>query len=523
MPDCYVLELSSFQLEILHSHRPVAATVLNISADHLDRHGDVREYAMAKERIYAGGGAMIINLDDERTRRMSQAGRETITFSLNRPEADFTRRRHDGETWLAQGPSLLLRQSELKLRGAHNAANALACLALGQAAGLPMAAMVETLRRFEGLPHRCEWVATHNGVEWFNDSKATNVGATVAALRGFADGQKRVRLIAGGDGKGADFSALAQSLEAHVRSVALIGKSAPRIAAVVAERERVSYAATMQAAVDATMEQARPGDIALLSPACASLDMFENYEDRGNAFQTLPGPGPGKGGGVRMNPRENRFGDAGATPPRAYDVWLAMAALFLLSLGLVMVTSSSITLADRNYGGPLYYFWRQAAALLAGLALGLVIFNIPMAKWEKFSGWLLLAGIALLLLTIAPGIGREVNGSMRWIRLGPVNLQSSEFVKIFVVAYVAAYMVRRAASLRSTFSGFVMPFGVVTLVAALLLLEPDYGSAVIIFLTMLGMLFMGGAPLLRFFGCMLAAAAALGAPGGVGALPFRPG
>lgn len=212
-----------------------------------------------------------------------------------------------------------------------------------------------------------------------------------------------------------------------------------------------------------------------------------------------------------MNGRENRFGNAGAKPPRAYDVWLAAATLFLLSLGLIMVTSSSITLADRNYGGPLYYFWRQAAALLAGLGLGAVIFNIPMAKWEKFSGWLLLAGIVLLLLTIAPGIGREVNGSMRWIRLGPVNLQSSEFVKIFVVAYVAAYMVRRAESLRSTFSGFVMPCGVVTLVAALLLLEPDYGSAVIIFLTMLGMLFMGGAPLLRFFGCMLAATAALGA------------
>lgn len=212
-----------------------------------------------------------------------------------------------------------------------------------------------------------------------------------------------------------------------------------------------------------------------------------------------------------MNGRENRFGNAGAKPPRAYDVWLAAATLFLLSLGLIMVTSSSITLADRNYGGPLYYFWRQAAALLAGLGLGAVIFNIPMAKWEKFSGWLLLAGIVLLLLTIAPGVGREVNGSMRWIRLGPVNLQSSEFVKIFVVAYVAAYMVRRAESLRSTFSGFVMPCGVVTLVAALLLLEPDYGSAVIIFLTMLGMLFMGGAPLLRFFGCMLAATAALGA------------
>ena len=284
-PDCYVLELSSFQLEILHSHRPVAATVLNISADHLDRHGEVRDYAMVKERIYAGDGAMIINLDDERTRRMRQAGRKTITFSLHRPEADFTRRRHDGEIWLAQGASPLLRQSELKLRGAHNAANALACLALGQAAGLPMAAMVETLRRFEGLPHRCEWVAAHNGVEWYNDSKATNVGATVAALRGLAEGQKRVRLIAGGDGKGADFSTLAQSLEEYVRSVELIGKSAPRIAAAMAERDTASYAATMQAAVDATMKQARPGDIALLSPACASFDMFENYEDRGNAFK----------------------------------------------------------------------------------------------------------------------------------------------------------------------------------------------------------------------------------------------
>ena len=131
-----------------------------------------------------------------------------------------------------------------------------------------------------------------------------------------------------------------------------------------------------------------------------------------------------------MNARANRLGNAEARPAPAYDVWLAAAALFLLSLGLVMVTSSSITLADRNYGGPLYYFWRQAAALLAGLGLGVVIFNIPMAKWEKFSGWLLLAGIALLLLTIAPGVGREVNGSMRWIKLGPVNLQSSEFVKI---------------------------------------------------------------------------------------------
>ncbi len=194
-----------------------------------------------------------------------------------------------------------------------------------------------------------------------------------------------------------------------------------------------------------------------------------------------------------------------------YDPWLITLASALLSLGLVMVASSSIALADRLHDAPLYYFWRQSIAVLIGFSFGFFILRIPLSTWEKFSTLMLFAAIVLLISVLIPGIGREVNGSMRWISLGGVNFQSSEIVKIFIIAYVAAYMVRRSGQLRSTFSGFIRPVGVVTLIAGLLLLEPDYGAAVVVFLTTLGMLFMGGIPLHRLFVWMSAAVLALGA------------
>lgn len=194
-----------------------------------------------------------------------------------------------------------------------------------------------------------------------------------------------------------------------------------------------------------------------------------------------------------------------------HDPWLVVVILFLLTAGLVMVASSSIALAERLHGDPFYYFRRQVFSLALGLALGAFILKSPVVLWEKMSLPLLLLAIALLALVLIPGVGREVNGSVRWIRLGPVNFQGSELAKVCMIAYVAAYLVRNASRLYMTFTGFMWPIGVVTLISALLLLEPDYGSVVVIFLTTMGMLFLAGIPASRFFVWIPVMIAALGA------------
>ena len=284
-PDYYVLELSSFQLETLRSHRPAAAAVLNVSADHLDRHESMEDYAQAKQNIYAGDGAMIINLDDETVCAMQRPGRRTVSYSLARPDADFHVDDRNGENWLVHGGEALIRQSELRVPGLHNLANVLACLALGRALDLPLPAMLEAAREFSGLPHRCERVAAINGVDWINDSKGTNVGATLAALQGLAQDRSNIVLIAGGDGKGADFSPLADTIGRHVKAVILTGKSAQELAAIVPPGNPVFYATGMDAAVSAAARVACPGDTVLLSPACASIDMFRDYTERGETFR----------------------------------------------------------------------------------------------------------------------------------------------------------------------------------------------------------------------------------------------
>ena len=284
-PDYYVMELSSFQLETLRSHRPVAAAVLNVSADHLDRYEDIREYARAKENIYNGGGTMVINRDDEIVLGMLRQEREVITYSLAQPEADFNVRTRDGENWLMNHRTALMKQPELKVHGMHNLANVLASLALGRSLGLPMPAMLEAARAFAGLPHRCERVAEFNGINWINDSKGTNVGATLAALNGLTANGKNILLIAGGDGKGADFSPLGSAIRKHVKSVILMGESAPEIARIVPDRETIYYATGMAAAVNIAARLALPSDTVLLSPACASLDMFQGFAARGDEFK----------------------------------------------------------------------------------------------------------------------------------------------------------------------------------------------------------------------------------------------
>ena len=283
-PELYVLELSSFQLETTTSLDAAVATVLNVSPDHMDRYASVGEYAAAKARAFRGTGTMVLNRDDPWVVGMATAGRPALGFTLGRPAAgDFGLVEIRGEPWLARGEEALITESALGIRGRHNTANALATLALGHALGAAMPEMLQTLRRFPGLPHRAQWVASADGVDWYNDSKGTNVGATVAAVQGLRP-PGQVVLIAGGDGKGADFSPLRQALPGLVRGVVLIGRDGPLIARALAGALPVVYAPDMPGAVTEARRLAARGDAVLLSPACASFDMFRNYEARGDAF-----------------------------------------------------------------------------------------------------------------------------------------------------------------------------------------------------------------------------------------------
>lgn len=282
-PDLYVLELSSFQLETTHALDAVAATVLNVSPDHLDRYRDVAEYAQAKERIYRGGGVMVVNADDAVVMAMVKSGRRIVRFGACAPANDYDYGLTESAqgTWLARGGERLMRVDELRIKGVHNALNALAALALGEAAGLPMQAMIAALKTFAGLPHRTQWLAEIDGVTWFNDSKGTNVGATEAALRGMPG---KVVLIAGGLGKGQDFTLLRVPVATKARAVVLIGQDAPLIAQALRGTAPLVHAKNMDDAVAQARALAQRGDCVLLSPACASFDMFSGYDERGRVF-----------------------------------------------------------------------------------------------------------------------------------------------------------------------------------------------------------------------------------------------
>lgn len=285
--ELYVLELSSFQLESTWSLKPAAAVVLNVCADHMDRYPDFGAYADTKATVYRQAGAAVFNRDDPIASSMPCNAPRMVGFTLGEPERDdFGLLAHAGGTWLARGNEPLIAVEELRIRGGHNLANALAALALGSLVDLPMNAMLTALRTFGGLPHRTQWVAEKRGLQWYNDSKGTNPGATIAALRGFhsSTSESRTLLIAGGDCKGADFTELAPVAELTTRAVILIGRDAPLLEEVLQQSCRLLHAATLEEAVAKAAELGRPGDRVLLSPACASFDMFRNFEERGDAF-----------------------------------------------------------------------------------------------------------------------------------------------------------------------------------------------------------------------------------------------
>ena len=335
LPQAWVLELSSFQLEDAHAFEPTAATVLNITQDHLDWHGSMQAYAAAKAKVFGQRGLMVLNRDDSvvmamlpppvRVKLQRPQLRPHLSFGVDMPSqpGDFGLEVVNGMAWLVRAQDdgnsasnkrnqsvaddifvqRLMPADALRIRGRHNAMNALAALALAHAAGAAFAPMLFGLREYRGEPHRVEPIGVVDDVEYFDDSKGTNVGATVAALMGLGADRKLV-LILGGDGKGQDFSPLAAPVLRYVRAVVLIGRDAPLIEAALADTQvPMQHAASMEEAVQLSSQKAHAGDAVLMSPACASLDMYRNYAHRAEVFcQAVAALAEEKGSSLEVQP-----------------------------------------------------------------------------------------------------------------------------------------------------------------------------------------------------------------------------
>lgn len=284
--ELYVLELSSFQLETTYSLHLTAATVLNISPDHMDRYSNLEEYIAAKQRIFQHCEISVINRQDPKAVENAKLSKKIISFGLDEPKVgEFGVRKINNNFYLAYGEQNLLPVNQLQIKGKHQWANALAALALGHAHGLPMTAMLKALQIFPGLPHRCQWVRNLHGVDWYNDSKGTNVNSTLAAIEGLgATISGKLILLAGGLGKQQDFLPLREPVHEHVRTVILFGEDAKLIAGALSDACSIVFVRDFAEAIELAKQNAKPGDAVLLSPACASFDMFKNFEHRGEVF-----------------------------------------------------------------------------------------------------------------------------------------------------------------------------------------------------------------------------------------------
>ena len=283
-PDLYVLELSSFQLETTYSLNAHASAVLNVSPDHMDRYSSFKDYVNTKKRIYSGQGLMVLNKDEEYIHSIIDSKRDTIYFSLGAPEGEnFGLINHNNEVWLSQGNEKIINKNQLKIKGEHNISNALAAMALAGSVNVPTNIMADVLKNFTGLEHRCQLVREIDNVSWYNDSKATNVGACIASITGLCE-LGNIILIAGGDSKGADLSGLNPIVKKYIKRVFLFGIDANKLADVMGSDVDKEFVNNMNEAVKGASKIADPDDIVLLAPACSSLDMYKNYQQRGDAF-----------------------------------------------------------------------------------------------------------------------------------------------------------------------------------------------------------------------------------------------
>ncbi|BBI50241.1 hypothetical protein HORIV_26620 [Vreelandella olivaria] len=427
--ELYILELSSFQLETTPSLGARCAAFLNLSEDHLDRHGDMHGYRAAKQRIFIGAESAVVNANEPLT---------WPTYPVDQV-AYFSQRAPEGNAWglalyhnkltLMQGSDPWMAIDELKIAGQHNYLNALAALAMGQALGFAAVPMCSALGEFKGLEHRSEVIAHINGVTWVNDTKGTNVGATLAAINGIgATLEGRLILLAGGVGKGADFSPLAEPLSKCARHVLLFGLDAPRLADALVEHVSIRQVEDLTQAMEAAFELAQPGDCVLLSPACASLDQFANYQQRGDVFRhwvQQRHPQQARGAMSRLQ----RLRTTLSTRDLPCDVWLIVAAVALAGLGWVMVSSASIGLLEDTY----HYSRQHGVFLVLAIIACVFMLCVPLEVWRQNAALILLASIFLLIVVLM--VGQEINGSKRWIALpGPLpSLQVSEFAKVGLI------------------------------------------------------------------------------------------
>ncbi|NNM60281.1 MAG: UDP-N-acetylmuramoyl-L-alanine--D-glutamate ligase [Legionellales bacterium] len=289
-PDYYVLEVSNFQLEMTTDLHAEVACVLNISPDHLDRYATFNDYILTKQRVYFGCKKAVINRDDKLTALPSHNKAEVVSFGSDTPaENQFGLiKADDGQTYLTCGKEKLLDVNQLKIKGRHNWLNALSALAIASQASVPLAPLLDVLKTFAGLSHRCQWVREINGVDWYNDSKGTNIGATIAAIAGLGSAiQGKIILLAGGLGKGADFTELQPVVRQFVRHVILFGQDAALISQGLGDDVSKIFARDFNEAINQAAQLSVSGDTVLLSPACASWDMFKNFEHRGQVFCEL--------------------------------------------------------------------------------------------------------------------------------------------------------------------------------------------------------------------------------------------
>jgi UDP-N-acetylmuramoylalanine--D-glutamate ligase len=284
-PDLYVLELSSFQLQRTDSLPAAVAVLLNVSADHLDWHASKKEYEQSKYRIFREADAAVINRADKRAAKETKKMDTVVSFGMDQPEdGQYGIRNEDGADYLVRGDTMLIATSDMEMYGLHNQANALAALAAGELLGFEMAAMLQVLDEFPGLPHRMQFVARKGAVDFINDSKATNVAAAVASIESV---NGMIVIVAGGEGKGGNFAELAAALENKLRAAVLIGTDAAAIASALDTVMPVYFAQDMEDAVLQAAAFAESDDTVLLAPACASFDQFDNYAARGDAFRTV--------------------------------------------------------------------------------------------------------------------------------------------------------------------------------------------------------------------------------------------
>ncbi len=494
--EVFVLELSSFQLERSAELPLHAAVVLNVSPDHLDHHGGLDAYAAAKQRIYARCGTAIVNRDEPALAAGVPAGIPQTGFTLGIPASmDWGVIENADGQWIARGSCTVMPVRNLRIAGRHNIANALAAFALAETLDAPVDGLVVGAQLFEGLPHRMQIVCSEGGVVWIDDSKATNEGAALASI-GSIDGG--LILIAGGDAKGGTFEALAAALAERNAAVILLGKDRDFIAARLYGISRMQLVADIEEAVSVA---ARLGAARRHRAAGAGLQQSRHVHQLRRTRRALRRRGPEYAVMTRKTMQ----------PGLQLDWGLVALICLLLGMGLVMLTSASISVAENNTGKPFYYLVQQLAAVLVGLVAAGLVLRTPTDFWQRSGPVLLIGAIILLAAVLVPGVGREVNGSTRWLGLGPINIQVSEPARLMVLMYIAGYAVRHRDDLRASLKDFMRPMLVIAVVCGLLLAEPDFGATFIMLLLSMAVLFVAGAPIRYFVGLCLLVVSALAA------------